>query len=133
MMGYSQFSNQEASASAFMLSLQIHSELDYEDRLKYVETLMERVNRGDDLAIPLLEYVASIIEDYEDEHYPIESSTPGRMLAFYMEQHGHKQKDLADIATQSVISEILNDKRKPTAEQIKKLAAKYNINPSVFL
>ncbi len=123
----------ERIASAYMASLKIHSEEEYEQRLEYVQLLMDRVNGGDDLSIPLLEYVSRLIEAYEDEHYPIEDSTPGQMLAFLMDQHGHRQKDLAGVATQSVISDILNDKRVPTPAQIKKLAAMYRVNPSVFL
>lgn len=124
---------EEVTTSHFMTSVQIKSEADYEQRLEYVETLMDRVNGGDDLALPLLDYVSKVIEAYEDSHYAVEDSTPARMLAYYMEHNGHKQKDLADIATQSVISEILNGKRVPTPEQVKKLAVKYHTNPVVFI
>lgn len=94
---------------------------------------MNRANAGDDLVLPLLDYVSKLIETYENKLYPVDTSTPGRMLAFFMNQHNHKQKDLADIATQSVISEILNEKRVPTPEQVKRLPAKYHTDPAVFL
>ncbi|MDC7218890.1 MAG: helix-turn-helix transcriptional regulator [Spirochaetales bacterium] len=72
-------------------------------------------------------------KENEDRVYPLENSTPGRMVAFFMEQHGHKQKDLSDIAPQSVISEIINGRRVPTTEQVKKLSLKYHTNPAEFL
>lgn len=126
-------SDKEATVSEFLSSIEIKSEADYEQRLEYVEHLMDRVDAGDDLALPILDYVSKLVEAYEDEHYPMGESSPGKMLAYFMEHNGHKQKDLADIATQSVISDILNAKRVPTPEQVKKLAKKYNTNPAVFI
>lgn len=124
---------EEILVSQFLDTLQISNEQDYENRLDYVESLMDRANAGDDLVRPLLDYVSRLIERYEEEEYSVSPSSPGRMLAFYMNQHNHKQKDLSDIATQSVISEILNEKRMPTPEQVKKLAKKYHTNPALFL
>ena len=94
---------------------------------------MDRANKGEESILPLLDFVSRLVEEYEESHYPVEASTPGRMLSFFMEQHGHKQKDLSDIASQSIISDIVNGRRVPTTEQVKKLAERYHTNPSVFL
>jgi len=93
----------EVAASTFLASLHISSDKDYENRLDYVETLMDRADAGDDLVLPLLDYVSKLIEEYEEVRYPIDSPSPGRMLAFYM------------------------------VDQVKRLAEKYNTNPSVFI
>ena len=43
------------------------------------------------------------------------------------------QKDLFEIGSQGVVSEILNGKRELNIRQIRILAQKFNISPSVFI
>jgi len=50
-----------------------------------------------------------------------------------MEQHELTQTDLAEVASQGVMSEILNGKRELNVRQIKALAERFNVPPAVFL
>ena len=87
----------------------------------------------DDGAATLLDLVAERIEAYEAQQDPVPATTPAEALAFLMEQHGLKQKDLAEFAPQSVISEILNGKRKVSSALAKRLAKRFNVGVDVFL
>jgi antitoxin component HigA of HigAB toxin-antitoxin module len=58
--------------------------------------------------------------------------TGAELLRYLMEEHGHKQSDLADVAPRSVISEILHGKRELNKNHITRLASKYNVSPALF-
>jgi HTH-type transcriptional regulator / antitoxin HigA len=73
---------------------------------------------------PLLDYVLTVIERYEEEHYPVEESSPIEMVKFLMNRHEHKQKDLTDIAPKYAISEILSGKRPLNKNHIETLSKK---------
>jgi HTH-type transcriptional regulator / antitoxin HigA len=55
------------------------------------------------------------------------------MLRYLMEEGGLKQEDLADVAPQHRISEILNGKRAISKEIAKKLVRRFNVHADVFL
>ena len=70
-----------------------------------------------------LEILSILIDNYENEKFPIEMPDPIEAIKFRMEQMGMKQKDLADVmGFKSRVSEVLNRKRKLTLEMIRKLS-----------
>jgi HTH-type transcriptional regulator/antitoxin HigA len=51
-----------------------------------------------------------------------------------MESNGLKQKDLIDVfGTERVVSEVINGKRELNKDHIKKLSARFNVSPEIFL
>ena len=69
-----------------------------------------------------------LIENYENEHYPIGPPDPIEAIKFRMEQMGMKKKDLAEvIGYKSRVSEILSRKRKLTLTMIRNLHEKLKI------
>ena len=125
--------NSEATkVSRFLLNIQINTDEDLDKAITYVEELTDSYEDGNVEIEPLLDYVLNVIEKYENEHYPIEESSPIAILRFLMDQNGHRQKDLTDIAPKSAISEILSGKRPLNKNHIEKLSRKYHTNPSVF-
>lgn len=116
----------------YLESIIIKNEADYEERLQYVEELMVRANDGEDHIYPVLDLVSKKIMEYEELHYPTGGTTPESMMEFLMDQHGHKQKDMKDVATQSVISEILKGKRKLNFKQVQALVSKYSVSADLF-
>jgi HTH-type transcriptional regulator / antitoxin HigA len=81
----------------------------------------------------LLDFVVDGIKEYEDRIYAHPTLLPLEMLEFLMEQHGMKQKDLADIlGGKGVTSEILSGKREMNKRQIKALSKHFNVSPVVF-
>jgi len=80
-------------------------------------------------------YVAplgDLVSDYENEHLPMPKGDGRAALAFLMEQHGLGQSDLAEVATQSVISEILRGKRQLNIRHIKALSERFNVSADTF-
>ena len=104
----------------------IKNKKDYENAMKRLEKIFNSrsgTKEGDELEI-----LSMLIEKYEDEHFPIDSSDPVEAIKFRMEQMGYKQKDLEKaIGYKGHVSEILNRKRKLTLEMIRNLHQKLNI------
>jgi HTH-type transcriptional regulator/antitoxin HigA len=83
----------------------------------------EDTPEGDELDI-----LATLVERYEETHWPIERSTPLQMLKFSMAQNGRTQSDLAALlGSRSRASEILSGKRDLTLDQIRLLAKRWLI------
>jgi HTH-type transcriptional regulator/antitoxin HigA len=56
-----------------------------------------------------------------------------RRLEELMEANGLKQEDLVGIfGTPSIISEVLNGKRKLTTDHIRKLSHRFHVSPELF-
>ena len=98
----------------------IKTERDYNKALKRLETIFDAKpgsSIGDEL-----EVLGILIEQYENEHFPIGLPDPIEAIKFRMEQMGYNQGDLAKIVgLKSRASEILNRKRKLTLEMIRQL------------
>ncbi|MDF1756815.1 MAG: helix-turn-helix domain-containing protein [Legionellaceae bacterium] len=84
--------------------------------------------------ISLVDTIDTMIQTYDnDQHSSDIKGSAIDALEFLMEQHNLKQRDLSDIASQGVISEILNGRRDLNVKQIKKLADKFHVSPDVFI
>ena len=81
----------------------------------------------------LADLLTLLIEDYEEKHYQLPKASPLEMIAFLMEQHGLKQKDLVDVfGTPSIVSEVLNGKRELNKEQIRRLSERFHVSRELF-
>jgi HTH-type transcriptional regulator/antitoxin HigA len=80
-----------------------------------------------------MEVLGALIESYEDEHFPEPAPDPVSVLKYFMEEHGLKQKDLPELGSQGVVSEILSGKRELNLRQIKALSKRFNVPVSVFV
>lgn len=81
----------------------------------------------------LAELLTLLIEDFEERHYQLPSTTPVATMRFLMDQHGLKQKDLVDVfGTPSIVSEVLSGKRELNKEQIKRLSERFHVSPELF-
>ena len=89
----------------------IKTESDYNQALKRLEIIFDAkkgTSEGDEL-----EVLGMLIDQYENEHFPIDLPDPIEAIKFRMEQMGYTQNDLANIVGfKSRASEILNRKRK---------------------
>lgn len=110
----------------------IRNEDDYQHALMRLEEIFD-AKRGTDEGDEL-EIISILIDNYEDEHFPIEMPDPIEAIKFRMEQLGMKQKDLAEIfGFKSRVSEILNKKRKLTLEMVRKLNTTLHIPTEVLI
>jgi HTH-type transcriptional regulator/antitoxin HigA len=75
-----------------------------------------------------MEILVTLIEAYENKHYPILPPDPIEAIKFRMEQQGLKPKDLEIyIGSSGRVSEVLNRKRPLSLRMIKRLHAGLNI------
>jgi HTH-type transcriptional regulator/antitoxin HigA len=69
-----------------------------------------------------MEILVTLIEAYENKHYPISAADPIEAIKFRMEQQGLVAKDLEPfIGSSGRVSEVLNRKRRLTLKMIKRL------------
>lgn len=110
----------------------IRNENDYQnalDRLEMVFDAKKGTEKGDELEI-----LSILIDQYENESFPIGMPDPIEAIKFRMEQMGMKQKDLAKIVGfKSRVSEILNKKRKLTLDMVRKLNTTLHIPTEVLV
>lgn len=110
----------------------IRTEKDYDQALTRLEFVFDApINSkdGDEAEILTL-----FIENYENEHYPIEDPDPIEAIRIRMEEMNLKQKDLIGIiGGKSRVSEILNRKKKLTVEMIRKLEKHLSLPTSVLI
>jgi HTH-type transcriptional regulator/antitoxin HigA len=88
----------------------IKTEEEHKAALRHVETLMDA--EPDSQAESDLELWVLLIDQYEEEQYPIEAPDPIEAIKFRMDQMGLTQKDLVKfIPAKSKVSEVMNRKR----------------------
>ncbi|HAA44769.1 MAG: hypothetical protein XD36_3108 [Halomonas sp. 54_146] len=69
-----------------------------------------------------MEILVTLIEAYEEKHYPIAPPDPIEAIKFRMEQQGLTKRDLeAYIGPSGRVSEVLSGKRKLSLRMIKRL------------
>ena len=110
----------------------IKTEDDYNQALERLEVIFDaKFNspEGDEL-----EVLGILINQYENENFPISLPDPIEAIKFRMEQMGYNQTDLANIVgLKSRASEILNRKRKLSLEMIRQLNEKLHIPTDVLI
>src|SRR5690348_8688251 len=90
----------------------IKTEEEYDHVVAILDMVVD-VTRDDEShpLAPVMDYLGSLIEAYDEAHYNWPPPPPAEMLRYLMEERGLKQEDLADCAPQGRISDILNGKR----------------------
>jgi HTH-type transcriptional regulator/antitoxin HigA len=111
----------------------IHSE---EELVGYTAVLekLTSIDRPSDSEIAVIELLSLLIEKYEDEHYPVPTATPVEVVRFLLDQHGLKQRDVADLfGGEPQVSMFLSGHRKLTIPQIQALSERFHVGTDVFL
>lgn len=110
----------------------IKTKKDYEQALVRLEIIFDAkkgTEKGDELEI-----LGMLIDNYENEKFPIGFPDPVEAIKFRMEQLGYNQTDLGNIVgLKSRASEILSRKRKLSLEMIRKLHDRLNIPTEVLI
>ena len=112
----------------------ISSERDYDKAVATLNQLLDAgaANEKHPLA-DLVNTLGTLISEYDNAHYPVQDMSPLAMLRFLMDQNQLTQSNLPEIGTQGVVSEILSGKRELNVRQIKALAERFHVAPSVFV
>ncbi len=98
----------------------LKTEADHAAALAYVATLMDAEAGSPEEGE--LELFSMLVEQYEQEHYPIAPPDPVDAILFRMDQQGLTRTDMAVyIGSQSKVSEVLNRKRPLSLAMIRRL------------
>lgn len=98
----------------------IRNASDHESAQKRIQALMmakQDTAEGDELDV-----LATLVDAYEKQHFPIESPEPVEAIRFRMEQLGLDRKDLEPyIGSRARVSEVLNKRRSLSLAMIRSL------------
>ena len=110
----------------------IRTEADYNDALKNIEQLWDASYgspEGDKLDV-----LVTLVDAYENEHYPIPPSDPIDAILHYMESQELSEHDLEPfIGSRSGVSEILNRHRTLSLDMIRKLHKGLGISADILI
>jgi HTH-type transcriptional regulator / antitoxin HigA len=113
--------------------LSIRNEREYDRAVKRLNALLDQI--GDDERHPLyslLDTLGTVIHAYEELHHPMPPAKANSVLRHLMDEHSLNQSELPEIGSQGVVSEILGGKRELNTRQIRALAKRFGVSPSVF-
>ena len=110
----------------------IKTEADYQAALAEIERTLEaapNTPEGD-----RLEVLTTLIEAYEDKHYPIPEPDPIEAIRYYMESRGLKRKDLQPyLGSPERVNEVLSRKRRLSIRMIRKLHNGLGISADILI
>jgi len=110
----------------------IRTKADYKRALADVERLWGA--KGGTPEGDRLDVLATLIDAYETEHYPMDPPDPVEAIKFRMEQQGLTRKDLEPlIGTRTRVSEVLNRKRNLSIGMIRRLHDRLGISAEVLI
>jgi HTH-type transcriptional regulator / antitoxin HigA len=111
----------------------ITTEEDNEQALALAQDLEHRSNRTPEEET-LLELLVTLIEKFEETHYPIPKGTPHSMLLHLMEARSMEPKALVGvIGSLSTVLGILNQEANISQSQAKVLAEFFKVDESLFM
>ncbi len=110
----------------------IKTKKDYQQALARLEVIFDAKKgspKGDELEI-----LGMLVDNYENENFPVGFPDPVEAIKFRMEQLGYTQSDLANVVgLKSRASEILSRKRKLSLEMIRQIHDRLNIPTEVLI
>ena len=110
----------------------IKTEADYNDALKNIEQLW-----GASYSSPegdKLDVLVTLVDAYENEHYPIPPPDPIDAILHYMESQELSEQDLEPyIGSRSGVSEILNRQRTLSLDMIRRLHKGLGISADILI
>jgi len=119
-----------------MPSQAIQDDVHYENILGVIDRLMavEKLTKGQAL---YLETLVQLVEAYEAAHHAIDTSGTSGLdsLKHLLEENGMNASDLARLLDvhPSMGSKILRGERSLTVDHLRKLCARFKVNPRLFM
>ena len=111
-----------------------HTEEEYDHLVAFLDHLVDEVGNVEDHPLAaLMETVGTLIEAYDQQHYPFSAGSPLEALKYLMREQCLTQSDLPEIGSQGVVSEVLAGKRQLNTRQIRALSQRFQVSPATFL
>lgn len=112
----------------------IRSEQEYDRAIEVLNELLDTV--GDDETHPLyelLDTLSTLIQNYEESHFPPPVTVGSNVLRFLMEEHELAPSDLPEIGDTQAVDELLTGKRELSVGDVQRLARRFGVSPATFL
>jgi len=110
----------------------IRTKTDYERTVREIERLWGA--RKGTLEGDRLDVLATLVEAYEEEHFPIDPPDPIEAIRFRLEQRGLDTKALIGvIGSRSRVYEVMRGKRALSLEMIRRLHQRFGIPADVLI
>lgn len=110
----------------------IKTENDYRAALSEIERLFDAEPNTPEC--DRLDVLTTLVEVYEQRHYPIEAPDPIEAILYYLESRGLRERDLeAAIGSEKEVAEVLNRKQALTLEMIRGLHNQLGIPAEVLI
>ena len=110
----------------------IKSEEDYESALERLNEIFDEPTnskKGEEAEI-----LAILINDYEAKNFEIPSPDPIDAIKIRMDEMNLKQKDLiGEIGSKSIVSEVLNKRRRLTTKMIRNLSTRLQLGAELLI
>jgi len=110
----------------------IRTKTDYERTVREIEQLWnarQGTSQGD-----RLEVLATLVDAYEEEHFPIDPPDPIEAIRFRLEQQGLDSRALIGIiGSRSRVYEVMQGKRTLSLEMIRRLHQRFGISADVLI
>lgn len=109
------------------------TEAEYDVRVEALDEILDLI--GDDETHPLASFaerLGDVIEAYDEQHRPMPDVSPADVLRYLMQEHQISQSALPEIGAQSVVSEILNGRRRLNWRQVCELSERFGISTDTF-
>lgn len=111
----------------------IRTESDYDEAIVRINTLLDMNAAPGTSEDDELDILSTLVESYEDKHFPTLPLEPIEAIKAVMEERGMIQQDLVPIlGPKSRVSEIMNRKRKLTMKEIEAVHKHLNIPLEIF-
>ena len=117
---------------------QIKDEKQYKAMMTRIDQLFFETDENtpaDDPRLQELELLSALVEEYEQEHFPIEMPSLSSTMNARLAENNWSQKEMAAILgmTAPRLSAVLSGKANPTFEQARIISSRLNIDPAIVL
>ena len=113
----------------------IRSEKNYRAALKRIDELIALDPKEGTDAFDELDLISTLVESYENIHYPIDAPDPVKAIQYIMEEKGLSQKDLVKYfnGSKGLVSSFLSGKRELSKKVIKALHQRLGIPYGILM
>ncbi len=116
----------------------IQTETAYNATMERIEELLPLVDDDTPLTdknLIELDLLSELVEEYEDEHYPIKAPSLAEVIKLRMYEMGINQVKLSELlgVSPSRVSDYLTGRSEPTLKVARNLSLKLNIDANIIL
>ena len=123
-----------ATVQSFAPLRPLRSEVEYDRMVELTNSLVDIIGDNEDHPLfSLFDPATDLISAWEKEHISFPETSPRELLRFLIESNGLRQKDLHDIASPTLLSDILSGRRAISKNVAKALAERFHMDVGAFV